>query len=117
MAVQNIINTEPLTTEAFKENGKRAQHQVLVWQSLEAQNPPNWIHGWVKDEQNKSIKPVTLPSELELAPEMVLRLIKCGCHSTTPCNSRACTCNSALFCACYNQVIVDCMSYFVTLTF
>ena len=31
------------TTEAFKENVKRAQHQALVWQSLKAQNPPSWI--------------------------------------------------------------------------
>ena len=90
---------------------------MAVTRSAESTELDSTEYGWVKDEQNKSIKPVTLPSELELAPEMVLRLIKCGCHSTTPCNSRASTCNSALFCACYNQVIVDFMSYFVTLTF
>ena len=103
--------TLPPTTEAFKENVKRAHHQALVWQSLEAQNPPeldSTEYGWVKDDQNKPLQPVTLPDEVELAPEMVLRLIKCGCHSTTPCSSRACSCNSAnmkctIFCACYNQ--------------
>ena len=50
--------TLPPTTEAFKDNVKRAQHQTLVWQSLEAQNPPeldSTEYGWVKDEQNKSL--------------------------------------------------------------
>ena len=88
--------TLPPTTEAFKGNVKRAYHQVLVWQSLEAQNPPeldSTEYGWVNDDQNKSLQPVTLPDEVELVPEMVLRLIKCGCHSTTPCSSSACSCN------------------------
>ena len=90
--------TLPPTTEAFKENVKRAHNQALVWQSLEAQNPPeldSTEYGWVNDDQNKSLQPVTLPDEVELVPEMVLRLIKCGCHSTTPCSSSACSCNYA----------------------
>ena len=96
----------PPTTEAFKENFKIAHHQALVWQSLEAHDSTEY--GWVKDDQNKSLQPVTLPGEVELVPEMVLHLIKYGCHSTTPCSSRACSCNSAnmkctIVCACYNQ--------------
>ena len=99
------------TTEAFKENVKRAHNQALIWLSLEAQNPPKldaMEYGWVKDDQNKSLQPVTLPDKVKLAPEMVLHLIKCGCHTATPCSSRACSCNSAnmkctIFCTCYNQ--------------
>ena len=56
------------TTEASKENVKRASHQALVWQSLEAQNSPeldSMEYGWVKDDQNKSLQPVTLPGEIE----------------------------------------------------
>ena len=56
--------TLPPTTEVFKENVKRAHRQALVWQSLEAQNPPeldSTEYGWVKDDQNKSLQPVTLP--------------------------------------------------------
>ena len=78
-----------LRTEAFKENVKRAHNQALVWQSLEAQNPPeveSTEYGWVNGDQNKSLQPVTLPDEVDLVPEMILRLIKCGCHSTTPCS-------------------------------
>jgi len=96
--------TLPPTTEAFKE-------KALVWQSPETQNPPELDStecDWVKDDQNKSLQPVTLPDEVELVPEMVPRLIKCGCHSTIPCSSGVCSCNSAnmkcpIFCACYNQ--------------
>ena len=90
--------TLPPTTETFKENIKRAHNQALLWQSLEAQNPPelgSTEYGWVNDDQNKSLHPVTLPDEVELVPEVVLRLIKCGCHSTTPCSSSACSCNCA----------------------
>ena len=105
------LYTLPPKTEAFKENVKRAHNQALVWQSLEAQNPPeldSTEYGWVNDDQNKSLQPVTLPDEVELVLEMVLHLIKCGCHSTTPCSSSACSCNYAnmkctIFCACYNQ--------------
>ena len=100
--------TLPPTTEAFKEKIKTAHHQASVWQSLEAQNPPeldSTEYGWVNDDQNKSLEPATLPDEVELVPEMVLRQIKCGCHSTTLCLY---SCNSAnmkctTFCACYNQ--------------
>ena len=103
--------TLPPKTEAFKENVERAHNQALAWQSLEAQNPPeldSTEYGWVNDDQNKSLQPVTLPDEVELVPEMVLRLIKCGCHSNTPCSSSAYSCNYAnmkctIFCACYNQ--------------
>ena len=83
----------------------------MLKESLEMQNPPaldSTEYGWVKDDQNKSLQPVTLPDEVELVPEMVLCIINCGCHSTTPCSSRACSCNSAnmkftIFCTCYNQ--------------
>ena len=99
------------TTEAFKENVKRAHNQAFAWQSLEAQNPSeldSTEYGWVNDDQNKSLQLVPLPDEVELVPEMVLRLIKCGCHSTTPCSSIACRCNYAnmkctISCACYSQ--------------
>ena len=72
MAVKNrqrVINTEvgTLRTEAFKENVKRAHNQALVWQSLEAQNPPeveSTEYGWVNGDQNKSLQPVTLPDEV-----------------------------------------------------
>ncbi|KAG1677170.1 hypothetical protein GQR58_013974 [Nymphon striatum] len=65
--------TLPPTTEAFKENFKRAHYQALVWRSLEAQNPPeldSTEYGWVKDDQNKSFQPVTIPDNVELAPQM-----------------------------------------------
>ena len=99
--------TLPPTTEAFRENVKRAHNQALVWLSLEAQNPPEldaMEYGWVNDDQNKSLQPVTLPDEAELAPEMVLHLIKCGCHTATPCSSHACSCmKCTIFCTSYNQ--------------
>ena len=101
----------PPITEAFKRNVKRSQYQAFVWQSLEEQKPPeldSTEYCWVKGDQNKSLQPVTLHDEVELSPYMVLWLMTCEYHSTTPCSSSACSCNSAnmkctLFCACYNH--------------
>ena len=88
----------PPTTEAFKETDKRANHQALLWQSLEAQNPPeldSTAYGWVKDNQNKSLQPITLPDKNLTSSRDVTTSKKIGCHSTTPWSSCACCCNSA----------------------
>ena len=53
------------------EKVKRAHHQALVWPSLEAQNLPelgSMEYGWVMDDQNKSLQPVTLSHEVKLDP-------------------------------------------------
>ena len=65
------VYTLPPTTEAFKDKVKRAHHQALVWPSLEAQNPSeldSMEYGWVMDDQNKPLQPVTLSHEVKLAP-------------------------------------------------
>lgn len=101
----------PPTSEAFAENVKRAHYQAIGWRSLEDNNPPDidpTEFGWRKDEKTKSLHPVPLPDNTELAPELILRLIRCGCQSATPCSTRMCSCKSAnmnctLFCNCYNH--------------
>ena len=103
--------TLPPTTEAFKENVKRAHRQTLIWQSIQTEYPDNldvMEYGWVEDHQNKSLLPIILPNNVELAPKSILRLVKCGCQSSFPCSSRICSCCSAnmkctIFCDCYNQ--------------
>ena len=81
--------TLPPTSEAFKENTKRAHFKSIVWLSLQDINPTYIDPGWKKDGQIKPLNPVLLPC---LAPDFILKLIKCGCQSTSPCSTRMCVC-------------------------
>jgi hypothetical protein len=101
----------PPTNEAFAENVKRAHYQTSVWRSLEQSNPPELDpedFGWRKEVETKSLKPVTLPENTALAPEFILKLIRCGCQRIMPCSTQMCRCkranmNCTIFCACYQN--------------
>jgi len=100
----------PPTTEAFVENVKRAHHQASICRSAKEEDPPELDvekYGWKKDDVNRSLVPTTIPEAVNLAPDSVLKLIRCGCQSGTPCNSSRCGCRSAnlsctVFCACHD---------------
>jgi len=101
----------PPTSEAFAENVKRAHYQSVVWRSLEESNPPDIdpvVYGWKKEERTKSLQPVQLPADIALAPEFILKMIRCGCQSSLPCSTKLCRCKNAsmnctIFCECYQQ--------------
>ena len=100
----------PPTTEAFVENVKRAHYQASIWRSAKEEDPPELDvekYGWKKDDVNRSLVPTTIPEAVNLAPDSVLKLIRCGCQSGTSCNSSRCGCRSAnlsctVFCACHD---------------
>jgi hypothetical protein len=60
---------------------------------------------------SKSLQTVTLPIGVQLAPDFIMRLIRCGCKSDTTCSTRACGCitdawlgmNSILCTVCFIQ--------------
>ena len=98
----------PPTTQAFKENVKRAHIQAAIWKSaLTASPPPVDVteYGWSRDEASSTLKPVSLPPGVAVAPPSVLELIRCGCASKEPCKSAKCGCEAAhlpctFFCSC-----------------
>ena len=100
----------PPTTEAFVENVKRAHQQASMWRSAKDEDPPVLDvekYGWKKDKVNRLLVPTSIPEAVNLAPDSVLKLIRCGCKSGTPCNSSRCGCRSAnlsctVFCACHD---------------
>ena len=108
-AVPTKLCSLPPTSEAFEENVKRAHLQAIVWRSLEDSSLPELDvekYGWVKDSKLKTLQPVLLPTNVELAPETVMRLIRCGCKSVNPCRTLSCSCkrdglNCTIFCACF----------------
>jgi hypothetical protein len=51
-----------------------------------------WMAGyrWLKDTVLKSFRPFTLPTEIQLAPNFIMRLTLCNCKSGIPCSTRDC---------------------------
>jgi hypothetical protein len=104
----------PPTTEAFTENVKRAHLQVCIWKNALELDPPNLeptSYGWIKEESTKSLFPTTVPANVQLAPDDILKLIKCTCSSASPCKYSKCGCNGAklactIFCSC--QALIEC---------
>jgi len=100
----------PPTTEAFTENVKRAPYQAALWRHAEDPSPPALDaskYGWERDTDNKSLTAVTIPSNLSIAPEFILKLLKCSYKSNKPCSSARCTCYAAglsctVFRSCHN---------------
>ena len=107
------LHSLPPTSEAFCENVKRVHLQTCTWKHAVDTDPPDLDpvdYGWTKDETTKTLVPVMLPKNMQLAPEDVLKLIKCSCESQSPCGSLRCTCNKArlsctIFCACQGMAL------------
>ena len=52
-----------------------------------------------------SLEPIAVPAGTPVAPEDILKLIKCGCESVEPCKSHICSCSAGkiactTFCKC-----------------
>ena len=98
----------PPTNEAFNENVARAHLQVAVWRKALQPDPPAidpTAFGWSREEGSKTLIPTTLPSDTPLAPDDLLKLVRCSCSSETPCKTQRCGCSSAslacsVFCGC-----------------
>lgn len=102
------LNHLPPTTEAFIENVKHAHMQACVWKQALHLTPPQidpLQHGFIRDTSTKSLLPNPLPEDVPLAPENILKLIRCSCESDAPCKTMRCRCASAklpctVFCTC-----------------
>ena len=72
------------TNEAFNENVARAHLQVTVWRNALQPDPPAidpTAFGWSLEEASKTLIPTTLPSDTPLAPDDLLKLVRCSCSS------------------------------------
>lgn len=106
-AIMPKLQSLPPTTEAFLENVKRAHLQTCVWKHALDSHPPLLDpkkHGYYVDS-SRSLLPTTVPDEVCLAPDSILRMIRCSCHSDKPCNTARCGCTSVnlpctIFCSC-----------------
>ena len=98
----------PPTNEAFNENVARAQLQVAVWGNALQPDPPaidTTAFGWSLEEASNTLIPTTRPSDTPLAPDDLLKPVRCSCSSETTCKTQRCGCSSAslacsVFCVC-----------------
>ena len=91
------LKSLPPTTEAFTEHVHRAHFQAAVWRAaLEADSPAfQHTHGWTTDHTSNTSVPIPLPPNVTSALDDVLTMIRCGCHSITPCTTAKCSCSAA----------------------
>lgn len=102
------LKTLPPTTEAFLGHVLRAHYQTIIWKSSLQADPPALDpvqFGWSKDEADQGFVPVGLPEGVSPVPEGVLKIIRCGCSSDTPCSTARCGCvvaqlSCSVFCSC-----------------
>ena len=83
------------------QNLKRAHLQVAQWYAALESDPPAHNprdYGWKADDINKLLSATTVAEGVCLAPDCVLKVIRCGCDSESSCKRGNCGCT--LFCAC-----------------
>ena len=111
------LKSLPPTIDVLKENIKRAHYQTAIWKHSDKLDPPPLDpsnFGWYKDEDTRCLLPVMLPPGVKVAPQEVLKLIRCGCSSHSPCSpSSRCSCSKAQmscseFCACFSNEASKC---------
>ena len=95
------------TSEAFRENVKRAHLQSAIWKAPLKDPPcadPNDF-GWEKVDETRTLRPIGLPASEQPAPDYITKIVCCPCASERPCKTRSCGCVSenlacTMFCKC-----------------
>ena len=73
------LKSLPPTSEAFAQNVGRAHIQAAIWRAAVSPHPPKTDatqYGWSMDEASKVLVPVTMSSDVALAPQYILEMIK-----------------------------------------
>ena len=106
--VTNVTKLQSLqpTYEALCQYVARAHIQVAAWRNSLEPNPPaldSAAHGWYVGDG--SLAAVKLPLNIAVAPDVLLKVIKCSCKGEKSCNTHICSCSSSgmtctVFCHC-----------------
>jgi len=78
------------------------------------EHPPNLDaqeYGWLRDDNSKSLVPVTVPSNIHAAPCDILKMIRCGCSTDKYCETGKCCCFKdqlacTVFCGCSTNELI-----------
>ena len=91
------MSSEPIFKQQF---GNKLHHLTPLTPNVDPQE-----YGYIRDESSKTLLPTTVPDSIPLAPESVMKLIKCNCSGEGPCRTMRCSCSHSklpctLFCNC-----------------
>ena len=101
------LESLPPTEAALRPNILRAHYQTAIWRSCANQDPPMASpanFGWYRTDRGQML-PKMFSEDVNIAPEEILKLIRCQCHSVTNRCGGRCTCKDAnlqctSFCGC-----------------
>ena len=101
------LSSLPPMTESFAQNAARAHLQVAVWRNALEPNPPQMEprdFGWTQ-VAGKEMYPTPISDGIALAPDALLKVVKCGCSGAIQCRTKMCGCRQSnlaylVFCAC-----------------
>lgn len=111
------LATLPPSSRAFALHIKRAQYQASLWKAALQSDPPALAasdFGWKPDHDSQTLLPIPLPPDTMAAPDRVLNLLCCSCHSSTDvCSTRRCLCRKndiacSTFCNCSVDSSLNC---------
>ena len=102
------LKSLPPTTDSFFYHVLRAHIQAMIWLSAMQPHPPQLDlkeYGWEVEASGTFLIPTVSTNGIPMAPDNILKLIKCGCQSSSPCKTGGCSCHSSglgctMFCAC-----------------
>ena len=91
----------PPTDTAFAQNILRAHHAAAIMKSSLNQDPPMLDpkkFGWQSPDGHDFLLPVVTPEGTEMAPPALIKLVKCGCKTQSPCSNNICSCRKNSLC-------------------
>ena len=105
------LKTLPPTSDTFHYHVLRAHIQAMIWASTMSPNPPNLnplLFVWEMDPSETFLIPKISTGGAPMVPDFILKLIKCGCQSASPCKNGWGNCHSSglgctIFCLCTNE--------------
>ena len=84
------LSSLPPTTESFAQSAARAHLQVAVWRNVLEPNPPQMERrdfGWTQ-VAGKEMYPTPFSDGVALAPDALLKVVKCGCSGEIQCRTK-----------------------------
>ena len=89
------LRSLPPTKEAFYQNVLHVHFAAAVMKGSLQPDPPSLSpldHGWYTMPDCEMLLPRVTADDTVMAPDALLKLVKCGCKSAEPCATKQCRC-------------------------
>ena len=78
----------PPTKESYVLNVKRGHYQCALWKYALCIDPPSVAvtdFEYLRNEEEMILEPVMLPSDVDVIPQTIRKMLSCNGQSDTPC--------------------------------